>query len=70
MVRVFKDKNQLAATLTASAFALIGQMWVTQGLILRLKSVHLNCILGRCIGVVSNCIATSPFFIFLIWPNE
>ena len=32
---------------------------------LRLKSVHQNCVLGRCVHVVSNFIATSPFLIYL-----
>ena len=39
-------------------------MGVTQRFALRLKSVYQNCVLGRCVHVALNHIATSPILLF------
>ena len=48
MVRVYIDKDWLAATLTASAFTLIGPAVGCAGVCAHSESVHHNCVLGRC----------------------
>ena len=65
IVRVFIDKNQLTATLIASSFALIGPNVCYMGSVLRLKSVYQSCVLGRCVYVVFNHIATAHFLFFI-----
>ena len=69
-VRVFVDANQLAATVTASVFTLIGPDAGYTGVC---KSVCQNCVLGRCVCVVLNHNAASPFFILCgewpVWEN-
>ena len=51
MVRVYIDKDQLTATLTASAFALIGPAMCYAGVHAQAESVCQNHVLGRCLNV-------------------
>ena len=46
-------RDQLAATLTASAFALIGPTACYAEVCTRAESVHINCVLGRCVFLCS-----------------
>ena len=57
------DNNQYVATLTASAFALIGPHVDYAGVHTEAKICAANCVLGRCVCVVS--ISLLSFFIFL-----
>ena len=49
------------------AFTMIGPDAGYKGVTLRLKSVSQNCVLGRCIHVVFNHSATSPFLSYFLW---
>ena len=51
VVRVYRDKDQLAATLTASAFTLIGPAEFYAGVHTQTELVHQNHVLGRCSNV-------------------
>ena len=51
-MRVYIDKDQLAATLTASAFTLIGPTVGYTGAHTQAESVCQNCVLGRCLKYV------------------
>ena len=50
-VRVYIDKDRLAAILTSSAFALIGPAVCYAWVHTRAESVHQNRVLGRCLNV-------------------
>ena len=50
-VKVYIDKDQSAATLTASVFTLIGAAACCAGVCTQAKSVHQNNVLGRCSNV-------------------
>ena len=47
-VRVYIDMDWLEATLTASAFTLIGPAASYAGVHAQAESVYQNCVLGRC----------------------
>ena len=51
VVRVYIDNDQLPATLTASAFTLIGPAACYTRVCTQAESVHQNHVLGRCLNV-------------------
>ena len=64
VLRVFIVRDQLAPTLTASAFALIGPAACYAGVHTQAKSVHQNCVREMCIFVFNHS-AIFTFFIYL-----
>ena len=66
VVRVYIDKDWLAATLTDSAFTLIGPAVSYAGVHAQAESVCQNCALGRCSNVCVLILShlTSLFFCF------
>ena len=64
MVRVYIDKDQLEATLTVSAFALIGPATCYRGACAQAESVHENHVLERCSNECVLILSHLPFFSF------
>ena len=64
---VFIIKNQLAATLTALAFTLIGPAACYTGVHAQAESVYQNCVLGKCAYLCSIVVLHLPFLFFFFF---